>query len=125
MAKIFAPCPLMPNRKTEIEFEENRKEWLYYFYQAKGIHTRLVPQELCPVLLGIGRGFYTLMKVLLFFFPLVKFQNSYSCHQATQQPGLLSLKLSASDLFEMHNDTTECRGRRMPGAEYNSYEVRE
>ena len=67
MAKIFAPCPLMPNRKTEIEFEENRKEWLYYFCQAKGIHTRLVPQEICPVLLGIGRGFYTLMKVLLFF----------------------------------------------------------
>lgn len=28
-------------------------------------------------------------------------------------------------LFEMKNATRECRGRRMPGAKYNSYEVRE
>ena len=57
-----------------------------------------------------------------FFFPLVKFQNGYSCHQATQQPGLVPLWLLAHDLLsEMQNTTREFTGRRMQGAEYNSY----
>jgi len=57
--------------------------------------------------------FYILMKVLLFFF-FAKFQNEHGYHQATQQQGLVSLKLLAPDLlFEMQNATREYKGRRM------------
>ena len=50
----------MPKRNTEKEFGGNRKEQLYYFCQAKGKHSRLAPQELCPILLRKRERFYIL-----------------------------------------------------------------
>ena len=47
---------------------------------------------------------------MLCFFPLAKFQSDYSWHQATQQLGLVSLKLSACDLSEMQDATREYMG---------------
>ena len=44
--------------------------------------------------------FNILLKVsLFFFFSLAEFQNGHSWHQTTQQPGLVSLKLSSRDLL--------------------------
>ena len=43
---------------------------------------------------------------LAFSFSFATFQNGHSCHQVTQQPGLVFLKLSALDLLsEMQNAT--------------------
>ena len=59
-----------------------------------------------PLLLGNRERFYILLNVLNFFFFAAKFQNGHSWHQATQQPSLVSLKLSAQDLLsEMENAT--------------------
>lgn len=45
--------------------------------------------------------------------------------QATQYLGLVSLSLSAIKFIsEMQNATKECTGRKMQGAEYNSYGFR-
>ena len=72
-----------------------------------------------PLFSGIRRGLYPPEVYAFFFFFLsfVRLQNGHSWHQATQQPGLVTLKLSAYVLlFEMQNATRECRGTRMPGA---------
>ena len=115
--------------RKEIETEFWRKEKNgFYLFLEKGIHGRLVPQELIqppPPVLGIRRGFYILMKVWIFF-PFAKFQNGHSWHQTTQQPGLVSLKWLTHDrLSEMQDVTREYRGRRMPHEEYNLYGVME
>ena len=125
VAKILGPCPPMPNWNMETEFGGNRKEKLYYFYQAKGKHLRLTPQELCPPFSGKGRGFISSWRSGLIFSP-AKFLNGHSWHQATQQLGLVSPRLLAHDLLsKMQNATRECGGKSMPGAEYNLYGVRE
>ena len=109
VAKILAPCPLMPSRSIATEFGENRKEQLYSFCQAKGKRSRLVPQELCPLPRNKER-FYILLRVLYFFFPFAKLQNGHNWHQATQQVGLMSLKLLDHSLpSEMQNATRECK----------------
>ena len=81
-----------------------------------------------PLILRNRERFFILLKVLLFFFfsfSLAKFQNGHRWHQTTQQPGLVSLKLSSHDLLsEMQNVTIEYRGTSMPGAEYNLYGFR-
>ena len=96
------------------------------FLPGKGETQQASASRTVPPFSGIGRGVYILMEVLLFFFSSAKFQNGHSWHQATQQPGLLTLNLSARDLpSEMQNATRQCRTRRRPGAEDNAYEVRE
>lgn len=120
VAKILAPCPPMPKRNTETEFRGNGKEELYYFCQAKEKHSRLVSQELCPFLWGIGRDFTSHRRSCFFFYLLQDFKMVTA---GIRQLGLLFLKLSASDLlFEMQNATRECRQGRLPGAENSSYE---
>ena len=99
-AKIGTPCPLMVNRNMETAFGGNMSGF-FLFARQGGEHSRLAPQELCPPLWGIGRGFYILMKVLhFFFFSFSRFENNHSWHRATQQPGLVSLKLSAHDFLK-------------------------
>ena len=64
-----------------------------------------MPQELCPLSIRNRERFSIFVKVL-HFFSFAKFQNGHSWHQATQQPSLVSLKLSAQDLLsEMENAT--------------------
>ena len=59
------------------------------------------------------------MKVLHIF--LLEFQNGRH-----SQPTVVSLMLLVHDLLsEIQNATGEYEGRRMPGTEYNLYEVRE
>ena len=104
--KILTPSP-MPNRNTETAFGGNRREWLYSFCQAREEHSRLVPQELCPPLYP-HEGF-----AFFFFFSFSRFQNHHNWHRATQQPGLVSLKLSACDfLSEMQNATRVGSGEK-------------
>ena len=74
VAKILAPCLLMPDRKKETEFGGSRKEELHYFCQAKGKYSRLVPQELGPPFLGNRERFYILLKALHFLFLLQHFK---------------------------------------------------
>ena len=95
---------------------EEWEKWLYLCLQ-RGIHRIVLP-------LWVNRKrFYIPVKVLLFF-SSAEFQNGHS--SATQQSGLASLKLSASDLLsETQNAARECRGRRMPDAVYHLYGVRE
>ena len=97
------------------------------FLPGKGETQQASTSRTVPPFLGIGRGVYILMEVLLFFFfSSAKFQNGHSWHQATQQPGLVTLNLSARDLpSEMQNATRQCRARRRPGTEDNACEVRE
>ena len=77
---------------------------LSFAWQRKK-HSRLVSQELCPFLWGIGRCFMS-SEGLAFFFSSIKFQNGRSWYQTTQQLGLVSLKLSAMTFFlEVQNAT--------------------
>ena len=72
-----------------------------------------------------GGGLYPLEGLAVLFFSC-QFSKQPQLAQATQQSGLVSLKLSAHDLLsEMQDATRERRGRRKPGAEYNLYGVRE
>lgn len=74
------------------------------------MHSRLEPEELCPLLLGVGRGIYILLKVLPFFFPLAKFQSDYSWHQATHNSCHVVSLEAACDLSEMQDATREYMG---------------
>ena len=66
MPKILTLCAPMLKRNTETEFWKGKKNG-FIFAQQRGIHSRLSPQELCPFSLG-NRGFYIILKVLVFFF---------------------------------------------------------
>ena len=49
----------MPNKNRETEIWKIRnREAFYFLCQAKGRHSRLAPQELCPPVLGNYRGSY-------------------------------------------------------------------
>lgn len=83
-------------------------------------HSRLVSQELCPFLWGIRRDFISHRRSCFFFF-FYLLQDFRMVTAGIRQPGLLFLKLSASDLlFEMQNATRERRQGRLPGAENSS-----
>lgn len=74
-------CRIETWRQSLEEIEKSS----FIFCQAKGMHSRLAPGELCPPLLGVRKRIYILLKVLHFLFlPLAKFQSDYSWHQATQ-----------------------------------------
>ena len=88
------PKSRLPAQRCQTEIRKqlggNRKQQPYYFYQAKGKHGRLTPQEVCPSSLRKREKFYSLLKVLYFFFlsfffVCANFQNGHSWHQATQQ----------------------------------------
>ena len=96
--QVLAPCAPMPNRNTETEIWRIRNREVFYFLcQAKGRHSRLAPQELCPPPLGIGEDFIRracspgyiirikVVKVLhFFFFPLHYFKTVIA---GVRQPG--------------------------------------
>ena len=44
--KILALCALMRNRNTDTVMEKERVA--LFLCQAKGVHSKIVPQELCP-----------------------------------------------------------------------------
>ena len=120
-AKILAPCPPMPNRNTETVWRQQKRVALL-FCQAKGKHSRLVPQELCPLPWGIGkgyiaRGFWSGVGVRLKVIKVLHFFSS-----ANSWPKLAVRWLSNrvwcpwsyhQDLLsEMKSATREGRGRR-------------
>ena len=54
----LAPCAPMLNKNTETEnWKIRNREAFYFLCQAKGRHSRLTPQELCPPAWGIGEDF--------------------------------------------------------------------
>ena len=117
-AKNLALCAPMPEGSTETEFWRN-KENPFNLCLAKGKHSRLVSQELCPFLWRTGRDF-TSHRRSSFFFLLQGFKLVTA---GIRKRSLLFLKLSASALlFEMQNATGECRQGRLPGTENSSDE---
>lgn len=85
LPKSGLPVPQCRTETWRQSLEEVEKSSFIIFCQAKGMHNRLAPEELCPPLLGVGKKIYILLKVLHFFFlPFAKFQSDYSWHQATQ-----------------------------------------
>ena len=61
------------------------------------------------------------------YFSCAKLQNGHSWDQATWQLGLVfsEVYLACDLLSDMQNAMRVCREKRMPGAECNSYGVRE
>lgn len=81
LPKSGLPVPQCLIETWRQSLEEIEKSSFIIFCQAKGMHSRLEPEELCPLLLDL----YTLEGLaFFFFFPLAKFQSDYSWHQATQ-----------------------------------------
>ena len=66
-AKNLALCAPMPEGSTETEFWRN-KENPFNLCLAKGKHSRLVSQELCPFLWRTGKILHPTEGLLFFFF---------------------------------------------------------
>ena len=119
-----------------------RERWLYFSARQKGRHSRLVPQELCPPVLGNYRGSYRWNSQsrisdkdrsgegLAFFFFLKYFKTVTA---GVRQPGnwvRSSLGYWVRPSFWNVNSykgwfaTREC-SEKMPGAGSNSYGIRE
>ena len=101
----------MPNRNTETEFGGNRRVPTLFLLGKRETQQASTSRTVPPSLRN-GERFYVLMKAL-HCFSLVGLQNNHSWHQATQQPGVVTLKFSAHNLFsELHNATRECSGEK-------------
>ena len=112
----------MHQYRKEIETEFWRKEKNgFYLFLEKGIHGRLVPQELIqppPPVLGIRRGFMSSWRSC-FIFLLQSFRTAtpvirrFSIWVWCLEVGVHGLDLLS---LEMQNPTMDCRGRRgFPG----------
>ena len=53
VARILTLCAPMPNRNTETEILEDKRDGFIPLPGKRGKHSRLVPQELCPPSWGI------------------------------------------------------------------------
>ena len=109
----------MPSRNTETE-SGGKKSSNFILFQAKGKHSQLEPQQLCP------RSLLSyLHEVLAFFFLLL--QNFKTAVVGIRQLGNWRwsfMKLAARGLLSEMKTTRECRRRRMSGAEYISDGIR-
>lgn len=120
MPKSLVLCAPRPEGNTETEFWRNKKNG-FNLCLAKGKTQQASVSRTVPLSLGNKERFYIPQKVLLFFFFFNLLQDFRMVTAGIRQPGLLFLKLSASDLlFEMQNATRERRQGRLPGAENSS-----